>query len=217
STHTLWLGLRPDADPRRWDNVVILEGEFSGIPTSRLVEAFGPPRDLGGGFRAYDAPLPRARTEPARLYTYLEERWILASEAEVDALERVIERHRAERTLEPPERGLISVAAKLDRLATSLESRSQRASELAAQAVSLTGAVATKNEGFEVELRVDFLEPEDAQRAEQALRLLWLVVRVPEVEFRAESADRALTVRATLSRAALGHALRGFASEENVR
>lgn len=198
-TDKLWLGLRPDADPRRWDNVLVLEGDFGDITTKQLSEVFGPPRDLGGGFRAYDAHDVPSRTAPARLYTYLEERWIIASEAEVDALERVIERHRAERTLEPPERGILSMAARLGRVSESFEERSPKAAKLAAKAVSMTATVDASADSWDAEARIEFESEEDASLAGAGLRVLLFVVKVPEATIGVEVAEKTLIVDAEVN------------------
>lgn len=195
-TNKIWLGFRPDADPRRWDNVVILEGNFADIGSDKLAEAFGPPRDLGGGFRAYDDPQPAFRTSPARLYTYLEERWLLASSAEVDALERVIERHQAERTLEPPETGVVSMAANLSRLSTSLAASSPRAADLLERAESLSGFIKLSRETMNAEVRLRFTDASDAQVASAALQLFLRVYTVSGLSIKAESHERDLVIRA---------------------
>jgi hypothetical protein len=193
------MGFRPDPDPRRWDNVLVLEGDFSDITPKQLAEVFGPPRDLGGGFRAYDAHEVPTRTSPARLYTYLEERWIIASDAEVDALERVIERHRAERTLEPPERGIVSLAAKLGRVSESFEQRSPKAAKLAARAVSMTATIDATADRWEAEARVEFESEEDASLAGAGLRVLLYVMKIPEAEIEVEVAEKNLILTAKVS------------------
>ena len=150
---TIYVGLRaPERSWRELDQVVILEGDFSGIAAGDLTRLFLPPRDLGGTLRVYDAapservvvldgksgegnaptslPMYDQRTAPARLYSFGDKLWLFATPVEVDARERTVEEGHAGSSLIPPERGVFSVAARLERLLPHLQKESPRAANV---------------------------------------------------------------------------------------
>ncbi len=197
-THTkrLWIGVRPDLRPQRWDNVLILEGDFADVSTEALVETFGPSLDLGGGYRRYDRLGAGTRVSPARLYTLHEERFIFASEAEIDALERVIEQGRAEREETPPARGLSSVTARLTRLPELSEAKAPlRALQ---RAESFDGSLDLLDGKMKVSSSVLFVEESDALLAQRALNLLASVALPRDIEMSAEASGPRLAVEASL-------------------
>lgn len=196
-THSkqIWAGLRPDIDPRRWDNVVILQGDFSLISTDAIASVWGPSRDLGGGYKVYDILTPQSRIAPARLYTLHEERWLIASEAEVDALERSLERGRAEREEEPPARGLISVTARMGRLAEiSGEKRALRALE---NAKGFDASFDLSGGHIVVSARMRFLEAEDAALAQRALSLMATLALPKDIDWDIEDSGTELSIEAS--------------------
>jgi hypothetical protein len=170
-TDTLWLGIRPSFSPQTWDNVMVLEGDFSSIDSATLGKAFRPPRDLGGGFFSRNVWEPGSRTSPARLYTYLEKRWIVASSAEVQALERVIEGHHYERSFEPPARGVLSVNARLERIAQELKEASPKAARFLEKARALEASIDLDGRGVKISARMHFLSVEQAELAARAIDL----------------------------------------------
>ena len=168
---TVWIGLRPSMDPARWDHVLVLEGDFSKVATHDLGKVFRPPRDLGGGLFVRDVWEEAARTEPARLYTYLEKRWLIASAAEVDALERVLEGGHYERHLEPKERGTLSFVTPLEQFMNELSQSSPRLAELLGKPVSASGWVDLSANVFELEMRIEFRTTRAAASAARTLKL----------------------------------------------
>lgn len=190
-----WVGFRPDLDPRNWDNVVILRGGFSTISTDSISRVWGPSRDLGGGYSVYDISSPSARAAPARLYTLNEERWLIASEAEVDALERCVEMGRAEREEEPPARGLVSVTARLGRLTELGHSRAGlRAFE---KARSLQASLDLSDARLVLRARVKFPEESDATLAHRALSLMAALALPKDIEWDAETSGADLSIEAS--------------------
>lgn len=193
-THSdhVWVGFRPDLDPRHWDNVVILEGDFSTIPSEEITRAFGPSRDLGGGYKRYDRLEETARVAPALLYQLHEERLLFASEAEVDALERTIEMGRAERDATPPARGLASIAARLSRVSEITEGKTPlRALE---KARHFDASFDLLDDQIKASFRIHFDAEEDATLARRAISVLAGVALPRDVEVRAESSGDALSV-----------------------
>lgn len=196
-THSekIWLGFRPDLDPRCWDNVVILEGDFSTISTDSISNVWGPSRDLGGGYKVYDIFSPQGRTKPARLYTLHEERWLIASEAEVDALERSVELGRSERQEQPPARGLVSVTARLGRLTEIGGNRAAlRAFE---KARSFEAWFDVSDRRIILSARVKFAEEADATLAHRALSLLAALALPEDIEWNGETSGMHLSIDAS--------------------
>lgn len=196
-THSeqVWVGFRPDLDPRNWDNVVILSGDFSSISTESISSVWGPSRDLGGGYSVYDISSPSGRASPARLYTLHEERWLLASEAEVDALERSVEMGRAEREEEPPARGLVSMTARLGRLTELGRDRAGlRAFE---KARSLEASLDVSGARLALRARVKFLEEGDATLAHRALSVLAALALPEDIEWDAATSGAELSMEAS--------------------
>ncbi len=99
----------------RLDLVVAAEGDFKGLdPRSyALVPPWKPSEDLGGDVRRYDRAKPKKRSDPARLYLKGDRLLILVSEAALDSVEAVVERHAAPSSLKPPDRGILSGAARI--------------------------------------------------------------------------------------------------------
>lgn len=191
-TDRFWIGLRPDLDPRRWDSVVILEGDFSSITTKEIAAVWGPSLDLGGGYKRYDALEKQGRAAPSRLYTLHEERWLFASEAEVDALSRCLEEGRAERVDEPPRRGLVSVTARLGRVKELSGGHSfARAFESAER---LDASLDLSDSSVKISARVRFRDDESASLAERALSLFAGIVLPKQIEWDMSRADRELSV-----------------------
>ncbi len=170
-TDTLWLGVRPSFSPNTWDNVLVLEGDFSSIDSATLNKAFRPPRDLGAGFFSRDSWEKGPRTSPARLYTYLEKRWIVASAAEVQALQRVIEGNRYERRFEPPARGIVSVNARLERITEELQETAPKAARFLDKGRDLEATLDLEGRGVKVSARMRFSKVDDAELAARAMDL----------------------------------------------
>lgn len=99
----------------RVDLVVAAEGDFKGLDPRHyaLVPPWRPPEDLGGDVRRYDRGKPKKRSDPARLYLKGDRLLILVSEAALDSVEAVVERHAPPNSVKPPERGLLSAAVRI--------------------------------------------------------------------------------------------------------
>jgi hypothetical protein len=112
-TNVLVAAFRYEND--RIDLVVAAEGDFKGLDPRQyaLVPPWKPPLDLGGDVRRYDRGKPKKRSDPARLYLKGDRLLILVSEAALDSVEAVVERHAPASSLAPPTRGILSGAARI--------------------------------------------------------------------------------------------------------
>lgn len=201
-TDTLWIGIRPSFSPQTWDNVLVLEGDFSSIDTVTLGKAFRPPRDLGAGFFVRDAWKSGPRTSPARLYTYLEKRWIVASAAEVQALERVIEGNRYERHFEPPARGVLSISARLDRISQELQETAPKAARFLEKGRDFEATLDLEGRGVKISARMHFEESDDAELAARAMnlfaRLALGAATLGQVDLQVEQVERDVSIELEL-------------------
>jgi hypothetical protein len=96
---------------------------------------------------------------------------IFVSEAEVDAVERRLKQSESP-ALEPPDRGLVAIAASLPALAESLRDEAPKAARLLADGTELTGFADVQASGIMVDLDFGFREPRRVQQAARALTLL---------------------------------------------
>lgn len=174
----VWIGWRPGPRPEHWDNVVVLRGDFSKVDEALLAQAFHPPRDRGGGWRTYDVREMGGRAAPARVYAHLEDLWVVASAAEIDAVDRVLDGRAFEDRLEAPEQGVVSLAARLPSVATRLRHRAPKAARFLSKARTARASADLTSAGLEVSAEMEFEGVEAAERAAAALRLLLLALAV---------------------------------------
>lgn len=178
----LYLGLRPTglasaAAPLAMDYVLVLDQLAASTSPSWRSE-FHPPRDLGRAYFRYDAKRPERRFAPARVYEKAGERLTIASAAQVDATERVIERHVRNRTVVPEERGVLSFEIAAEVFSTMLESTSPRMSQLVARADDLRAYFEVNQEQCSGVLRAHFGLPSEAERIKDALTLVLAALHV---------------------------------------
>lgn len=169
-----WVGLRPSLDRDSgviFDYVVVVEGQGPKPTIGTENDAFYSPRDLGAAYLRYDARDDSNRKKPGRVYEVAGQRWIIASAAEVDALERVVERNHHERKLVPPAQGEISISVAVDRIVDVVGERSPRFADFLDAAEHLVGYLSVDARALELHARMRFFSQRDAERANQALRL----------------------------------------------
>ena len=112
--NTVWLGFRPGLPADLTDNVLVLRGDFEGFDPEGF-EAdppWGMPRDLGGGWRRYERPPAATRAAAVRVYQQHDDLLVLVSTAEVDAVERALERGQTDGGVQVPNAGTIALAAR---------------------------------------------------------------------------------------------------------
>ncbi|HSC89669.1 MAG TPA: hypothetical protein VLC09_20445, partial [Polyangiaceae bacterium] len=168
----LWLGLRPDMRAERVDGVAVLEGNFSTISADQRAAAFLPGRDLGNGWSVFDARSVPRRNSPARLYTYGDELWIVATQAELDAVERTVELGRSESGLEPAARGVVSVAVRMAPLFEQLKTAAPRAAGMLEHASLVTASADLRADGLAARVELTFDRKGEAERLERAVDTL---------------------------------------------
>lgn len=142
---TGWLAFRPGPAPAVLDHVVVLRGRFPGLDprVDAGGQGWGPPRDLGDGWRRHDAVRPVERTAPARVYLRDSTVVALVTTAEIDAVERTLERGIAAGSrlgpLLPPTHGTLAVRARSRSIAAWVEPAQPTVAALlrAAQRLSL--------------------------------------------------------------------------------
>jgi hypothetical protein len=171
---TAWLGLRPSDSLEALDSVLVLRGRFEGLDPQSLgtSSAWKGPADLGGGWRRYERRGKLARSAPARLYVHPDDLLVLVTTAEIDGVERALERGARDARLDPPEKGVISLAARSAALAEVMTDRSPAAARLLRKSRTLSASGELSGGRLTVELEVDFEHAEDARSAADAVGLL---------------------------------------------
>jgi hypothetical protein len=172
---TAWIGFRPGLAAEHIDNVVVLRGRFAGFDPPRA--EWGLPTDLGAVWRRYDRSSPPDRSAPARLYAWGEELLVFASTAEIDSVERAVEGGQNESALEPPERGVLSVAARSAMLAESVAGRSPAAARLLRKSRRLVASAELGDTELRAEVELSFELEENARSAADAAGLLVTALR----------------------------------------
>ena len=168
----VWIAWRPGARPEHWDNVIVLRGDFSGIREGEITRAFHPARLLPGGWRSYAARELQGRAAPAAIYAHHAARWVVASGAELDAVDRVLEGRADDAPVEVPERGVLSVGARLRTVAAQLRGSAPKAARFLERARAASASADLTSEGLALTAEMRFEREEDAGRASRALELL---------------------------------------------
>ena len=167
------VAFRPGLPARSTDNVLVLRGGFAGIEPHGAPDAdFGPAMDLGGGFRRYDRERPSRRSAPARIYARGDEWLVFASEAELDSTERALEQHGNDPRVDPPDRGMVSVSARLPTLVPLLTERYPAVAQALEGASSLDASADADDRGLRATIEVRFSSNEEASQAREQVRPL---------------------------------------------
>lgn len=173
---TAWASLRLGLKPEQTDNVLVLSGNFAKLTPDRA--HWSTPVDLGGGWQRWDRSQKVTRAQPARVYALAGDLLVFVSEAEIDPVERRLERGVEVETVEPPELGLVSIAASMSALAHALRHKAPRAADMLEKGTVLTGhADLDHTHGALLELDFGFKEAEQAERSARAAELLRLAMR----------------------------------------
>ena len=103
---------------------------------------------------------------------------VFVSEAEIDSVERRLDRGVEVESIEPPELGLLSVAASMPALASALRDKAPRAAVLLEKGTVLTGhADFEHTSGATLALDFAFKAAEQAERSARAAALLFTALR----------------------------------------
>jgi hypothetical protein len=174
-TKRLWIACRPQSDGCE-DPVVLLRGDFNRFPLRKLLPKTNPGLDLGGGWLRYDRDAVLGRSGLSRVYFAPPDRILLVSTAELDAVERALDRSRGSRSQIPQENGLISLQLRPSGIARVLEKRSAAAARWLREARSVELRLLPRDNALSLEGAIVFETQERAERAASAFRILWTML-----------------------------------------
>lgn len=206
---TAWVALRLGLSPDETDNVVVVTGDFADLQPPRQEWAI--PDDLGAGWQRWDRREKVARSLPSRLYALAGETVVFVSEAEIDPVTRTLERGVRPELVEPPEQGLVSLAASMPALAQAVRADAPQAANLLAKGRAVTGyADFEHGRGLRATLDFDFGDARQAERSTRALELLLASLSAGSgplaalhEHLRVEAIKESVSVRLELSQALL--------------
>jgi hypothetical protein len=170
----VYLAYRPGPLLSPLDRVLALQGSFEQL--LRPPAGFSGAVDLGGDVRYFERSSMTALTRGsvARIYTASTRVRAFVSEAEIDAVERVLATGGAERRMSPPEEGTLSLAARPWLVARFGGSGALR--ELLNAAQALHAVADLESDGVRFQLELELEKPEQAEAlasaAKQALERL---------------------------------------------
>lgn len=164
----VYLAYRPNPQLLPLDRVLAVEGRFE--PLLRAPPGFEPSVDLGGDVRYWEVARgakPLSRSSVARLYALGERVRAFVSEAELDAVERLLQGLSSPRRLNAPEEGSLSIS-----LRPSLLGRLARGTlrELLEAAQSLEAVIELESDGAKLQVTLLTAEPAHAEQLEIAAR-----------------------------------------------
>jgi hypothetical protein len=169
SADQVYLGYRPS---RLWaplDRVLALQGRFEQLV--RPPVGFSLPTDLGRDLRYWDARVPpKTRGGVARVYALGERVRAFVSEAEIDAVERLLDGQGSPRRLEPPEEGTLSLAARPQLLGRLVGNGTLR--ELVEGAKALLAVAELESDGVRLKLELELSGADEARQLADAGRMV---------------------------------------------
>ncbi|MBK8994975.1 MAG: hypothetical protein IPM35_04380 [Myxococcales bacterium] len=179
---TLWIALRPGEASRHSDSVTILKGRFEKLdPRAKGGAAvWGPPSDLGAGWRRFDRAKVPSRAAPARIYARADDVLVFVSTAPLDSVERRLEQGAEDSHLEPVEQGVLSVDARPRLLGRQLQSRAPTVGRLLAQAERLRLSADLHAQGLQAELELELAGESAAREVAESLGSLARAVRASD-------------------------------------
>ncbi|MDF3066916.1 MAG: hypothetical protein K0R38_2517 [Polyangiaceae bacterium] len=191
----VYLGYRPSSLFLPLDRVLALQGRFS--PITKTPPGFLGGIDLGADVRYWDRQRtkPLARSASARLYAAGDRVRAFVSEAELDAVERALDRLGEPRSLSAPEEGALSLAAR-PRLLGKLVSGTLR--ELLEDSRSLELVIDLESDMASLRASLQTSSPEHAERLASAGRAVVqaaLGERAKRAEMRAVESRVSFTLR----------------------
>jgi hypothetical protein len=169
---TVWLGARPGFSAEQTDSVLVLRGAFSQLVPHAIGgdPAWQRPERLGGGVLRFERPTPPVRAQPAVLYVREPDLVVVGSEAEIDALELGVEQGRGDEPLRAKESGIVSVSARVPKIASGLRERAPTLTRLIDGAERLSCLLDRRGERYELELELEYDSAERARQVEGPIR-----------------------------------------------
>lgn len=175
---TFWLTLLADSNswwiacrPTRagcLDAVVFARGRYDRPDPLLSLPDTTRPLDLGAGWFRYARKIKVGRQQAARVYVAPPDRIVIVSPAEVDAVERSLERGQGESPLLAEERGLFSMTLRPTALARIVQQRAPAAARLLREAKVIRLWLSADPRALELSAIVEFASHERAERARQA-------------------------------------------------
>lgn len=211
---TVWIGFRAAERFELTDNVVVMHGRFTDLELPGA-EDWGPETDLGGDWRRRQQRGKLQRFEPRRLYLRGNDTLVFVSEAEIDSVNRQIERGEGDPRVSPPERGVLAFAGRVN-LGKPISDRPwarerPEIRKLLRDAEVVTGFIDLEAGQARLEVDVEYVDSTVARAAgDQAKRLLEAMQTLgPPFEelgkgIRAEVVDAHLVLRWKVSLLTLG-------------
>lgn len=179
---TVWIALRPGEASRHSDSVTILKGRFEKLDprAEKGAAIWGPPADLGAGWRRFDRGKVPSRAAPARIYARADDVLVFVSTAPLDSVERRLEQGAADSHLEPVERGVLSLDARPRLLGRQLLGRAPTVGRLLVQAERLRLVADLDAQGLQAELELELAGESAAREVAESLGSLAGAVKAGE-------------------------------------
>ena len=171
---TVWVAFRPGPSVELLDSVVVARGEFDDLDPRSYDGAspWGPPTDLGGDWRLFSRQRPEGRAMPAALYAKGTKLLVLASYAEIDAVERAVELRARDPHVDPPERGLVAFEARLRPLLDAAAGRLPAITKRFAECQRARGSADFVSDSLDAQIEIDCESETSARRASEAVAAL---------------------------------------------
>ncbi len=168
---TVWVGFRPGPGLQPLDTVMVFSGHLGSFELGSRAEPgqWLPPRDLGGGWRRWDRARTGTRREWARIYQRHDSLVAALTVAEVDSVERVVERRGSVSRVRAPERGIVSAGV---RLGPWLEKRGGPGFAWLGRASTLQAYLELVGSEAVAEADIGFEDEDQAARSADAVTLL---------------------------------------------
>jgi hypothetical protein len=173
---SLWVGFRGEPAGTRSDTVLVVQGDLrrwnaalaAGDEPSRPWRLHGLPAP---GLTVYERPPSGERDSPVRLALVRDRIGVLASAAEVDAVDRILAGGPEPGRLEPPADGALGVALRPRSFLNFLAGPYPSLARLASEVRSVRGSADLEPDLLRADATFDFRSEEGAARAERVLRI----------------------------------------------
>jgi hypothetical protein len=169
---TVWLGARPGLSPEQTDNVLVARGPFSALVPDAIggQPEWRRPERLGGGVLRYERATPPQRALPAVLYLREPDLVVVGSAAEIDALELTVEQGNGGEPLRARESGIVTLSARVPKIASRLRERAPTITRLIEGAERLSCGLDRRAGRYELELELEYGAAERAREVLEPIR-----------------------------------------------
>lgn len=202
----VWLAFRPGPEGEPMDSVLVLAGKLS-VVVPPVSEGWGPAEALGADVRRYLRRGELARAAPAVIYAGRSDWLVVGTSAEIDALERSVERGARDPRLAPVARGVLSFALRPEVAAAALRRPWPAIGSALGRGQRLAGWVDVKGDRVDLEVELQLPEAELARELQSALSPLLGAVELARCQVSA--VERATVARCSADLGALVTAAAG--------